>query len=454
MNSKKQKWIAIGLGATLVIAALGTGGAYVVREYGREGTAQESAIVFAPNPNSRQYGTDDQIALLQARLKKDSEDFEANLALSLQYLQKVRETGDPSLYSKVEKLLDVAAKSGSKNPDYFAARATLDLSRHNFASALDWATQAVTADPERARYHGVQADALIELGQYDKAIEALQQMVDRRPEFSAYARIAYARELYGDPEGAVEAFTLAIDAGSSIPENLSWGYVQRGHLEFAMNHSDRALADYESALTTLPGYPPALAGKARLAAAAGRTDEAIALYTTAFDRTPLAEYAISLGELYSATGNALAAAKQFDLVRAIDKLQSQNGVNTDLEIALFLADHGSDPSAAVARARDAYRERPNVNAADALGWSLYQSGQYAEAEKYSTEALRLGTRDSLKLFHAGMIAKATGTQDKAREYLFDALRFNPSFSLIYSATAKETLTTLGGNLPAAALAVR
>lgn len=453
MDLKKK--MLVGAGATLAIAAISFGAVKVVSEYRADGSdAPASDIAFQPNPNSRQYGTDDQIARLQAQLEKTPDDFAANLALSGMYLQKIRETGDPSLYAKAEDLLDKAGKLGPNNPDYFASRAMFDQSRHQFGDALGWAKKAVDADPERARYYGILADAQLELGMYEDAVNSLQQQVDRRPEFSAFSRIAYARELYGDPEGAVEAFTQAIDAGTSVPENLAYAYVQRGNLEWGMNASERATADYEAALQVVAEYPPALAGKGRIAAAAGNVDEARSLYSLAFERMPLAEYAVALGELEQSAGNMDAAKGQFDLVRAIDTLQSQNGVNTDLEVALFLADHDADHAAAVARARAAYKERPNIHAADALAWALYQSGNPGEAEKYATEALRLGTRDSLKLFHAGMIFKANGKTDEARVPLFDALRFNPAFSVLYAGTAREALTSIGGALPAAAVQAR
>ena len=58
------------------------------------------------------------------------------------------------------------------------------------------------------------------------------------------------------------------------------------------------------------------------------------------------------------------------------------------------------------------------------------------------EALQLGTRDSLKLFHAGMIALELGNKDQAREYLEQALAINPHFSILYAEEAREVLQEL------------
>ena len=134
-------------------------------------------------------------------------------------------------------------------------------------------------------------------------------------------------------------------------------------------------------------------------------------------------------------------------MQAIDKLAAANGVNTDLETALFLADHDIDLRTSLAKARAAYAARPSIHSADVLAWTLFKTGDYAAAEQYATEALRLGTQDSLKLFHAGMIAAARGHDEQARLYLQQALQLNPHFSLLYQAEAVGLLRKLGGTIP-------
>jgi tetratricopeptide (TPR) repeat protein len=126
----------------------------------------------------------------------------------------------------------------------------------------------------------------------------------------------------------------------------------------------------------------------------------------------------------------------------MDELFRSNGVNTDLEKALFYADHGMDFEASLQKARAAYKARPSIHAADVLAWTLYKSGNSKEARKYSEEALKLGTRDPLKLFHAGMISESLGQKEQARKYLQQAIDLNPHFSLLYSDDAAGALKSL------------
>ena len=386
--------------------------------------------------------TDNLISSLQKQIRANPKDFDAHIELANAYLQKVRETGDPTLYTKAGALLDEAQKLQPHSPELSATRGTLALARHDFAGALAYGTKALASDPKSARYHGIVGDAQIELGMYDEAIDSYQEMVNDRPDFSSFSRVAYARELYGDPEGAIAAMQYALQAGSGTPENVAWAHVQLGNLWFNSGNLDEAEKEYRLADRNDGGYAPALAGHAKVAAARGDLERSATLYKRAFNRMPLSEYAISLGDVYARMGRRDKAEAQYELVQSIDKLLRANGVNTDMEIALFYADHDMDLKTSLEKARSAYKARESIHAADALAWTLYKTGNHKEAEEYSKKALKLGTRDPLKLFHAGMIEKSLGHKEQAREYLQQAIDLNPHFSLLYADDAAHALKSL------------
>ena len=385
---------------------------------------------------------DEKIQTLQGLLRENPNDWQSYTQLGFAYLQKARETGDPSYYQKVEEALGKTLEQHSDDYATVNAMGALALARHQFQSALEWGERARQLDPDRTYAYGVIADAQIELGQYTEAIETLQTMVDLRPDMSSYSRISYIRELHGDTEGALEMMQSAVDSGVPNAESTAWTRTQLGNLYFNTGDLEQAELEYARTLSDRPGYVYALAGLAKVRAAQGETDEAIELLTEATNVMPIPEFVITLGDLYHTNGQPDLANQQYDLVAAIEQLHEANGVDMDMEIALFNADQNKDLDATAERAHQAYTNRPSIHAADVLAWVLYKTGNYEEAKTYSEEALQLGTQDALKLFHAGMIAYRLGENTTAQEYLEQALTINPHFSVLYSEEAQKTLDTL------------
>lgn len=438
--SRRPFFLAAAIVAAVAIAAALPA---ILRNYGPfAGDDASPTSIAAPNLFGNRSQASPDIQKLEQAVKDRPQDLTAHLGLASAYLQAVRESGDPSLYAKADAVLAKAEKLDPKSADVLATMGILALGRHDFARALTLGKQAVATDPERARFYGVVADAQIELGQYEAAVVSLQEMVNRKPDFASYSRISYARELYGDPEGAIDAMELAVEAGSTNAENVAWANVQLGNLYFGLGRHDDAARQYEASLARLPGYALANAGKGQVAAAKGDLLAAKAFYQSAFDRMPLPQHAIALGDIAKSQGNAAEAERYYGLVRSLDQIYTANGANTDLDLALFLADHDISLQESLQKARAGYAAAPSVHAADVLAWTLFKSGNISEAQKHSNEALKLGSRDSLVLFHAGMIEKAAGNNERARELLQQVVNVNPKFSLLYSAAAAEALASL------------
>lgn len=383
-----------------------------------------------------------QIEYLQEWLRTHPDDWQSYSQLGLAYLQRARETGDPTYYQKTEESLN---KSLASRPDDYAsvsAMGALALARHDFHSALEWAERAIEINPDRPYAYGVLADAQVELGRYEEAVATLQTMVDLRPDMNAFARISYLRELHGDTAGALEMMQQAVDSGVPNSENTVWLRTQLGNLYFNNGDVRNAELEYQRTLQDYPNYVYALAGLGRVHASRGEMEKAIDLLNQAVAVMPMPEFVITLGDLYHAGGDENAARQQYELVAAIEKIYRASGVDMDMEIALFNADHNQKLDETLALARNAYANRRSIHTADALAWALYKTGNYTEAQKYSVESLRLGTNDSLKLFHAGIIALQLSDEPRAREYLQRALEINPHFSVLYADEARKIVRSL------------
>ena len=364
-------------------------------------------------------GTDAAIRSLQAEIRAGRTGREAALAAA--YLQKAREAGDPGLYPRAEALLERALARNPRDAPALVELGTLAAARHDFREALRLARRARRLAPASLAAYPLLVDALVELGRYRAAEQALQAFVDRRPGLPAYARVSYLRELHGDLDGAAGAMARAVAAGGGTAENLAAVQVLLGDLELARGRRTAAASAYAAALTAMPGSVPAQAGRARLAAARGTLRAATAAMRRVVARLPLPEHVIALGELELAAGRRAAARHTFALVAVERTLLARAGVDTDVELALFEADHGT-PRRGLALARSAWVAAPSIRSADAVGWALTRAGRPRAGVAWARRALRLGSRDPGLRFHAGMTALAAGRPAEGRRHLRLALR--------------------------------
>ena len=418
----------------MFIIALVLGG-FVLYRYRRLNTPLPQSQTIAPK------STDGMIATALQQLEKHPDDIRIPISLSQLYLQKVRETADAAYYKKIDELMSAAEKIDPRNSDIASVRALNAMGRHDFAGGLIFAKKALTARPDSATYWGIVGDAEIELGQYQEAAVSFQRMIDLKPNFSSWSRVAYIRELNGDIAGAKDALNSAITAGSYFPENTAWGFVELGKLA-ARDSIDDGEQYFNRALKILPNYPPALEGLAGVAFAKGDYTQARRYLETAFDHLPIAQYAIKLGDIAAKEGDTAKANQQYTLARiAFDKSLS-SGVNTDMEMALFLADHDMDLPLALAKAEAAYKVRPSILGADTLAWALYKNQKYTEAARLSHEALRLGWYDPIILFHAAMIAEKNNNRAESLRLIKKSLALNPHFSFQYVDVAHEIVKKL------------
>ena len=362
------------------------------------------------------------------------------------YLQKVRETGDPSYYPKVQALVDRVLTLSPTDINGLVLDGVVTLGRHQFSEGLVRGQRALAVGPRNTSALGIVVDAEVELGQYEEAITSVQQMIGIRPDLSSYSRVSYLRELRGDIPGAIEVMKMAVTSGGPYTENVSYVQVLLGTLYFNEGMLSEADATYSQALGGNPGYPMALAARGQLRAAQHRWPEAIADLTAAVQVYPLPQFVVALGETYEASGDIRSAGQQYDLASAEQALYVTNGVNQDQELALFDADHRRELPAALVAAQRAAHDRPSVKSFDVLAWTLYQvGGRDAEALAAATRAHALGTRDASFFYHSGMIEARMGRVADARRDLQQALDINPSFSELRAPIARTTLAGLAAS---------
>jgi tetratricopeptide (TPR) repeat protein len=427
--------------AAFVLAAF-LGALVVVLAGGRGDTPPAAAVASAEEDLPRlveEFATGSSSVVVR-RLEHRAEataDARSLALLGLGYQQLARETGDASWLARSAEAL---RRAGSEDPEdrlTLAASAQLAVTRHRFREGARLARRALALDRNDALALAALGDALVALGRHTEAFCAYDRLAGLGPSVGAYARVATARQLLGRPAVALDAMELALEAGSGIPEQEAWALTRYGALLVATGRLDEAEGVLRRALRLVPGYLPARAGLARVAAARGSFGEAAARLGHVVDRLPLPEYAILLGDVLARDGRAVEARAAYGLVETLESLLEANGVRTELQTALFDLDRGVGVEDALARARAAYAAAPGLAAADAVSWGLARSGRCAEARAWSKRALALGSEDALFLFHRGMIERCLGGNAAGRPWFRRALAANPTFSLRWAPLASR-----------------
>ncbi len=440
---KPLKVLAVGGLAVAMVAIGGLGLLQTIHEDPPPPPVPGVAATLQASPVIGPASLSQIIEQLQARLRSVPDDWRSSANLGLAYVQQARVSADPSFYPKAQDALEASLQiHPGGNFEAMTGMAALAAARHDFSGSLDWGERAQAVNPQNANISAVIGDALVELGRYEEGFDAFQQAVDLRPDLTTYARASYAWELQGNLDAATQIMDLASKAAGS-PSDSAWTSYQLGELAWIEGDLERAETMYGRASQLDRSFVPSQAGLAKVAAARGRTDQAIALYQDVVARYPVPEYVVALGDLLASAGREAEAGEQYALVDVEAALFRANGVNVDLEIALFDADHGR-PEAALAAAQAEWGRRHSIQVADALAWALHASGRDAEALDLADQALRLGTKNPLFLFHRGVIQHALGRDGEARRDLASALDLNPHFSLLWAGEAESLLAGMGG----------
>ncbi|MGI8788779.1 MAG: tetratricopeptide repeat protein [Pyrinomonadaceae bacterium] len=288
--------------------------------------------------------------------------------LAVVYIRRARETGDFSLNTKAQTAVNHALEVEPQNYDAQKLKASLLATFHRFGEALEFAAQLQKDHPQDSFIYGVLTDANVELGNYKEAVDAVQQMVDLRPGMESYARVSYVRSLHGEPEGAIQAMSLAAQAADPLDkEARAWCLTHLGDEYFKTGKYAEAEKQYDAALQTLPNYHFALAAKGRARAAANDYENAIKFLSQAQEKIPLTLTDIWLGDVYAKTGNAEKAAEQYKLAEIIEQKLGNIDQRT---LALMWADQNIRLDEALAIAEREHAARKDIFTADIYAWCL------------------------------------------------------------------------------------
>jgi tetratricopeptide (TPR) repeat protein len=384
---------------------------------------------------------------LLAKLRADPNDQKSRLLLAEAYMQEGRITGNHPYYDAAAmQLLQDVLKADPQSFEALCCQASLSLTQHHFSQGLALAQQAQQLNPQSGYVYGLLTDANVELGHYDEAVKMADKMNQVRPDLTAYARVSYLREIYGDLPGAIQAMDMAVKAGYTGLEQTEWSRVALGHLYEVSGHLDQAAGYYQQALALRPNYAYGLAGLARVAAA--RHDYPTAINNLKLARATVKDYAFTdeLVDVYRLNHQPAEAAQMAResvqmLAEAAQQANEdeQLGHYTDRELAYAYL-KTNDLEKALTHAKIEYARRPdNIDVNETLAWVHYKRGEYAEAQRYMQVARRTNSQNPVLLCRAGLILTKIGKVAEGQALISKALATAPYLNAEVEEEGKKML---------------
>ena len=272
-------------------------------------------------PGTSRADLDRTVQEMEARLSSKPDDASATIRLADALLRQARVLTHSAPAVKAERVLrSFLARTPGGPYQYQAQRllATALASQHRFEEAIKEAERCLQLRADDAVLYGIIGDSKLELGDRDAAFAAFERMVALRPDGTSYARVAYARELNGDRDGAIRLMRMALEATSpNDVEAIAWHRAQLGALYLGSGQTDQASREFDHAIYLFAGYPLALEGQARVAHARGQHTAALALLDQLTTGTPTSSALALSAEVLRSLGRNAEAAKRDVLAEAV-----------------------------------------------------------------------------------------------------------------------------------------
>ena len=383
---------------------------------------------------------------LQRNLREKPGDLKSKLLLALAYMQEARVTGEhpyyyPAALQLVDEILDRDPEDQVLVYEATVAKATIQLSLHQFDKALKTGKTALQINNHGAAVYGVLCDANVELGHYEEAIAMADKMVSLRPDLKSYSRVSYLREIYGDMPGALEAMQLAVDAGFPGLEQTAWATVTLGSLYEKTGDIKNADTQFKKALQYSPNYAFAIGGLGRLALKNKEYKTAESLFNQASNIIPEFSFQEELVRLYQQQGKtAQAKATMEELLEGLEEDQEAGHV-VDLELANIHLQLGKNPNKALEYALNEYKRRPdNIDVCKTLAEIYYQKQEYETAATYLKKAKRTNSQEASLVCLDGLVKFRLGDQVNGTNLVQKSFAINPYQNTLCSAEAKSLMS--------------
>ena len=423
----------VALALALVLSVSGAIG--LSRDAGTASSPDPVVVVAGPNATGAEA-----LAALEEQVRRVPGDHRAWADLGFAYFEEAGASFDQGLYAKadaaIERSLEIQPED---NVAALANGAAISASHHDFVPALEQADAALAIAPYDPIALGIRVDALTQLGRFRQQLAAVRTADRRQPGVGTTSRYSYAVELRGDLDRARSM--LVSGTTTTNRSDLAHLLSHAADLDRRQGRLGAAQEKLDRALEAVPGDSDSLVGLALLDTARGELASAVVRWEDIVAANPLPENYIELGETLHALGRTAEAEQAYDdSVDAVRTLEA-GGANIDLELALFLADHGSAVEA-LPLAQAEWARSKGIHAADGMAWALHANDRDQDALRFARLATRLGTQEPSLWAHRGIIEAALGMTGAARTHLQMSVAMDPGESPWQRAQAQSALAAL------------
>ena len=347
---------------------------------------------------------------------------EAQRALVLVALRK-------SDMAELERLSSQIIELQPSAPDGYAMRAFSRIRRGQLAQAEPDVQKAISVAPQSPIGYLQAGNLMLARKNYHAAEEAYRQALDR--DSSSPDALSGLMNTYFAQKQPANAFSAAHAQITKVPDNSVF-YDLLGTALFDHKRDQEDLSDAEATLKKSVQIDEhnvdAWLKLIQVQAIRDSAEQAMATCRHGLERNPDGVgFYLLMGELDNSKQKWDEAKQAFRKALALSP--ENPAASNDLAYAMLQT--GENPDLAIPLAETARRGMPDSpQAADTMGWALYQKGAYSSAIDQFSEALKLAEKakspdNPTVHYHLGLAYERAGQPALARQHLQQVLRINP-----------------------------
>ncbi|MEP0004924.1 MAG: hypothetical protein ABJ387_09055 [Balneola sp.] len=337
------------------------------------------------------------------------------------YQAKFGITKDVSYLAKAEELLTESNKFyKEQNAGVLQALAQLSITKHDFRSAIDYAEKALLIGEDKLLSHMIIYDASMETGDFEHASYILKNEITNKSSFNYLIRKSQFEDYSGNASESISALEKGAERIDYSESLSSWAHSNLGD---RLGHEGNVPKSYEMFLKVLKknrsgaSYLHSLKGIAYIAYAHdGNTEFAKEILDFVHSNQESPDALLMYAEIAEYEGDD--SLKREYLNEFYSKASDPKYYGMyDAELIQLAATEFGDFEVAEALIQKELENRPSPITYDLQAWVKFHKGEIEEARSILEDKVLGKTYEPVPAYHAGIILKEAGEEEKANKLL-------------------------------------